>query len=98
MKLPKSLNIPVTRAQIDRPVMAAKAIRKLTSSSGKSKSSEGAGAGTGNGGTAADAADAASAGAAASDTAPQAAPTRETLTRTNGIDAAKVAAGVPTDH
>ena len=95
MKLPKSLNIPVTRAQIDRPVMAAKVIRKLTSSSGKSKSSEGAGAGTGNGGTAADAA---SAGAAASDTAPQAAPTRETLTRTNGIDAAKVAAGVPTDH
>lgn len=37
-------------------------------------------------------------GGSAESPAPVPAPTRYTLTRTNGIDAAKVAAGVPAGH
>ena len=110
MKLPKSMIVPVTRAQIDRPVMAAKVIRRLTSSSGKSKGSKGADAGAGAGagsGSGAGANAGANAGAgesvgtraaSAAAAAHQTTPTRETLARTNGIEAAKIAAGVPAAH
>ncbi|HIW90155.1 MAG TPA: hypothetical protein H9870_00580 [Candidatus Corynebacterium avicola] len=109
MKLPKSMIVPVTRAQIDRPVMAAKVIRRLTSSSGKSKGSKGsedtdAGAGAGAGAGAHAGANAGagesvgSRAASAAAAAHQTTPTRETLTRTNGIEAAKIAAGVPAAH
>lgn len=84
MKLPAFLNTPVTRAQINHPVLAGKVIRRLTGSSGKKKS----------GG----AESAASASAAASTAAAAPQVTRATLTRTNGVEAAKIAAGVPAGH
>ncbi|MGP9722943.1 hypothetical protein ACT3SZ_02870 [Corynebacterium sp. AOP40-9SA-29] len=80
MKLPSMLNGPVTRAQIDHPVVAAKVIRRLTGSSGKK--------GTG----ATDATEE----AVSSISSPAASPT--TPTRTNGIEAAKLAAGIPAEH
>jgi hypothetical protein len=82
MKLPKPLNATLTRAQIDRPVATGKVIRRLTSSGGKSGETKGAEA---------------DAGETDGSNAPTPAPTRETLTRTNGIDAAKIAAGVPSE-
>lgn len=77
MKLPSMLNGPVTRAQINHPVVAAKVIRQLTGSSGKKGS---------------DAMDATE--EAVSSISSAAAPP----VRTNGIEAAKLAAGIPAEH
>lgn len=77
MKLPSMLNGPVTRAQIDHPVVAAKVIRRLTGSSGKK-------------GTDATEEAVSSISATAASAA--------TPARTNGIEAAKLAAGIPAEH
>lgn len=83
MKLPSMLNGPVTRAQIDHPVVAAKVIRRLTGSSGKK--------GTG----ATDATEK----AVSSISSPAASPASPASpARTNGIEAAKLAAGIPAEH
>lgn len=82
MKLPTFLNSSVTRAQIDHPGVAASVIRRLTGSSGRKG----------------DSTPTATPAPSAPQTAPVTRATRATLTRTNGIDAARIAAGVPTDH
>jgi hypothetical protein len=71
----RTKNVALTRAQIDRPVLAGKVIRRVTGGGSKKKGS----------GHHAPAQDAAT-------TVPA------VLTRTNGIEAAKRAAGVPTIH
>lgn len=80
MKLPSMLNGPVTRAQIDHPVVAAKVIRRLTGSSGKK-------------GTDATEKAVSSVSSISSTAASPATPSR-----TNGIEAAKLAAGIPAEH
>ncbi|MDN5583270.1 MAG: hypothetical protein L0G55_11915 [Corynebacterium sp.] len=77
MKLPSMLNGPVTRAQIDHPVVAAKVIRRLTGSSGKKGTD-------------------ATEEAVSSISSPAASPASPA--RTNGIEAAKLAAGIPAEH
>lgn len=77
MKLPSMLNGPVTRAQIDHPVVAAKVIRRLTGSSGKKGTD-------------------ATEEAVSYISSPAASPASPA--RTNGIEAAKLAAGIPAEH
>lgn len=77
MKLPSMLNGPVTRAQINHPVVAAKVIRRLTGSSGKKGTD-------------------ATEEAVSSISSPAASPASPA--RTNGIEAAKLAAGIPAEH
>jgi hypothetical protein len=66
-------NVALTHAQIERPVLAGKVIRRVTGGGSKKKGH--------------------------SSPAQDAAPTAPVvLTRTNGIEAAKRAAGVPAQH
>ena len=85
-------NVVLTRAQIERPVLAGKVIRKLTGSSGKTSGKDAAPAAPEHA-THLSGVAAAKAAAGVPDTAHTDAPTR-----TNGIGAAKRAAGVPAAH
>lgn len=86
----RAKNIALTRAQIERPVIAGTVIRKLTGSSSKKKGGQDAVPATPTVEHAAHVSGVAAAKAAAGvpDTA-------AVLTRTDGIEAAKIAAGVP---
>lgn len=83
-------NVALTRAQIDRPVLAGKMIRRLTGSSGKKTSGKDA-----TSAAPAHAAHISGVGAAKAAAGVPDAPATDAPTRTNGIEAAKLAAGVP---
>jgi hypothetical protein len=86
-------NVALTRAQIDRPVLAGKVIRKLTGSSGKKTSGKDATSASPEHAAHVSGVEAAKLAAGVPD-----APVTEAPTRTNGIEAAKHAAGVPATH
>lgn len=84
-------NVALTRAQIERPVIAGTVIRRLTGGSSTKKSGQDAAPTVEH---AAHVSGVAAAKAAAG--VPESAATRAaSLTRTDGIEAAKIAAGVP---
>lgn len=88
----RAKNSALTRAQIERPVLAGNVIRKLTGSSSSKKDATSA---------APEHATHVSGVAAAKAAAgvPESAETRAaSLPRTDGIEAAKIAAGVPAAH
>ena len=86
-------NVALTRAQIDRPVLAGTVIRKLTSSGGKKNSGKDATSAAPEHATNISGLAAAKTAAGVPET-----PHTDAPTRTNGIEAAKRAAGVPAAH